>query len=611
MIKNYFAGQTLTTPESARLAPIHYFLLGILIIFTCYYGLSSYALLDIHEGIYAEVAREMVVNQSYLIPHLNYVPFIEKPPLLYWLLSLSYHIFGVDEFAARFIPSTALALTALTLFYFGKNITELRSGWLSAIILLTSFGLVMIGRIVFPEMLLTFFVTASLTCFYTWYQKNITPYLIGTYAFLGLAILTDGFAPLLIIPPIVIAFMWLAKSDKKQRFMIFNKTGIFILLLITVPWFLIATVMQHGFLWDYFINEQILRLFNRRMPSDFHSGPIYYYIPRVIFYLLPWSLLLPTLFRLPQRMSMHFDTLKLFLWLWFVISLLIFSFAQPKGFAFMLVGTPPLVFLLGLKVNDYLSEDKVRSLAIVFITFAAAKALVLATLLIFFRTSSNNTNITNIFLPNNLTVPTIILLAIIILYGIGGGYLLFRKHVKPFFAFLLIVGLAVPSGFFYIFAKERLQNNYSQIAVGRYLTQSYEQQPVFLYRDYEKLSSVSFYAQQRIALIDNKSTTLDFGSKQSDSVGWFLTPDQFVQKAKSETCYVILTLQNYADFQKFAKPLNFCTIMRNGDTILLSNSPEDCKVSATQEKDKAIWDDIAKRAQPKGKVIFNLTPIQD
>lgn len=611
MIKNYFAGQTLTTPETARLAPIHYIILGIIILFTCYYGISAYAILDFQEGIFAEVAREMVINQSYLIPHLNFVPYLEKPPLVYWLIATTYHLFGTNEFAARFVPSTATALTGLALFYFGRKINELRPGWLSAVILLTSFGFIMVGRIVFEEMVLTFFITASLICFYIWYQKNNTLFLIASYAFLGLAVLTDGLMPLLIAPPIILAFMWLTKSDKTQRFQIFNKVGMFIFLLITVPWFLIAIIMQHGFFWDYFVNEQLLRLFNRRTPSDFHTGPIYYYIPKVIFYLLPWSLLLPALFRLPHRMSMHFDTLKLFLWLWFLIPFIIYSFAQPKGFSYMVIGAPPLVFLLGLKIDEYLSNDNGKILSFIFVLFAAIEALILGILLLFFRASNASSNISNITLPTSLTIPSIILLIIIIVYAAGGVYILYRQRIKPFLAFLLIAGFVVPMGFYSVVVKARLQSEYSEVAMGRYLSMGYEQQPVFIYKDYENLSSISFYAQQRITIINSQSTTLDFGSHQSDAKDWFLTPDEFLQKAKTEPCYVIVTLQNYAEFQNYAKSLNFCTVMRNGDALLLSNSSEDCKVSETQEKDKAIWDEIAKRAQPKGKVIFQLTPIQD
>jgi hypothetical protein len=67
-----------------------YMILGILIFFSCYYGISAYAILDMNEGLYAEVAREMLVNKHFIIPYLNNVPYLEKPPLLYDNPQLSY-----------------------------------------------------------------------------------------------------------------------------------------------------------------------------------------------------------------------------------------------------------------------------------------------------------------------------------------------------------------------------------------------------------------------------------------------------------------------------------------------------------------------------------------
>ena len=162
MIKNYFTAPTLLAPESNRLATIHYIILGVLLFFACFYGMSSYAIFDLREGIFAEVAREMVATQSYIIPHLNFVPFLVKPPLFYWLVALSYHAFGVNEFAARLIPSAATALLGLLLLFFGKKIDELRTGWLSAIILFTSAGFTFISRIVAPEILSVLWISGSL-----------------------------------------------------------------------------------------------------------------------------------------------------------------------------------------------------------------------------------------------------------------------------------------------------------------------------------------------------------------------------------------------------------------------------------------------------------------
>ena len=58
-------------------------------------------LLDDADSTHAEAAREMFVSGDYVTLHVNGVRYLEKAPLPYWLVALSYHIFGVNEFATR------------------------------------------------------------------------------------------------------------------------------------------------------------------------------------------------------------------------------------------------------------------------------------------------------------------------------------------------------------------------------------------------------------------------------------------------------------------------------------------------------------------------------
>src|SRR5579884_2062879 len=72
-----------------------------IIVFACLFGIGSYPLLDNNEGLYASISRDMLASGHYIIPHLNGVPYLEKPPLLYWLTALSMSLFGINEMAAR------------------------------------------------------------------------------------------------------------------------------------------------------------------------------------------------------------------------------------------------------------------------------------------------------------------------------------------------------------------------------------------------------------------------------------------------------------------------------------------------------------------------------
>lgn len=95
----------------------------LLVGFTFYYGLGSYALANNNEGLYAEIAREMYISHKYIIPMLNGVPYIEKPPLLYWLINGSFHLWGINEFAARFVPATCGVILCFSLVFFLSKLT--------------------------------------------------------------------------------------------------------------------------------------------------------------------------------------------------------------------------------------------------------------------------------------------------------------------------------------------------------------------------------------------------------------------------------------------------------------------------------------------------------
>ncbi|MCX5657201.1 MAG: glycosyltransferase family 39 protein, partial [Candidatus Omnitrophica bacterium] len=88
-------------------------LLGVFLLF---YKLGAIPLLDPDEPRYAETAREMLESKNFLIPHFNYEPRLNKPPLEYWLISLSYLAFGINEFAARF-PSAVFGLASIFIVY--------------------------------------------------------------------------------------------------------------------------------------------------------------------------------------------------------------------------------------------------------------------------------------------------------------------------------------------------------------------------------------------------------------------------------------------------------------------------------------------------------------
>ena len=122
---------------------------GLVIFF---YRLGVPGLIDPDEGRYAEIAREFFVLGDWGIPHLNLLPYLEKPPLVYWLTALSFKVFGYTEMAAR-LPSAVSALGGVFLAYgLGRAFWGPGPGVLSALVLASAAGYVALGRILTLDM---------------------------------------------------------------------------------------------------------------------------------------------------------------------------------------------------------------------------------------------------------------------------------------------------------------------------------------------------------------------------------------------------------------------------------------------------------------------------
>ena len=123
------------------------------------------ALMDDADTVHAEAAREMAESGDWITLHANTIRYLEKAPLMYWSLALSYKIFGVNEFSSRLpIALAALALMMATLmlgrFAFGE-----KAGFYSALAIGTCVGIYLFTRVLWPDVILTLFITMAFYCF--------------------------------------------------------------------------------------------------------------------------------------------------------------------------------------------------------------------------------------------------------------------------------------------------------------------------------------------------------------------------------------------------------------------------------------------------------------
>src|SRR5580704_1184627 len=128
------------------------------------YPTIGFHLLEPDEGRYAQIPKEMLHNGSWVVPTLQGEPYLDKPPLMYWLVALSYRAFGVSSESARLVPALCVHLTILAVYLIGRRSLGERAAFWAALLLSVAPGYVSIARLLLLDGLLTLCVTLSVLC---------------------------------------------------------------------------------------------------------------------------------------------------------------------------------------------------------------------------------------------------------------------------------------------------------------------------------------------------------------------------------------------------------------------------------------------------------------
>ena len=302
-----------------------------------FYRLGAPGLMDPDEGRYAEIAREMLVLKDWLIPHLNLLPYLEKPPLVYWLTALGFKVFGFTEAAAR-LPSAVAALGGVFLAYgLGRAMWGPGPGVLGALVLASAAGYVALGRILTLDMTFALCLNLGIGLGYLALSRGQARLWLWAYLALALAVLTKG--PVALVLAGLVWGIWVMASSGGWRRLI-QIRGWALLALITLPWFVYVQWVYPQF-FRFFIIEQH---FGRFLTPAIHPEPLYYYVPVLLGLLLPWTWLLPWTLAAGNRWR---DPDERFLVIWGAVILVFFSLSRGKLVPYILPALLPLALLVG------------------------------------------------------------------------------------------------------------------------------------------------------------------------------------------------------------------------------------------------------------------------
>lgn len=349
--------------------------------FFFFFQLGSYKLIDVDEPRYAEAARELLEKGDWITPYFNYELRFDKPIFHYWLIALSYLVFGISEFAARF-PSAILAtgLVFLT-YYFGRTTISKSFGVIAALILATNLEFLALSRMSITDMTLSAFIaSAIMTGFLGAFKEGSSKkyWWWFAYLFCGLAVLTKG--PVGLAIPVIVVGLYLLLTGKIKESLRpqYILPGIAIFLLTVIPWYY-AIIKIHGSTFvDYFF---IKHNFKRFATKDLgHIQPFYFYFIVVFAGFFPWITYLITSFlkngsdiwqvikaKKAELSLTKFDIFKdadnktkvmLFTSIWFLFIFVFFSSSSAKLLTYILPLFPALALLTARIWDEYLVEGK-------------------------------------------------------------------------------------------------------------------------------------------------------------------------------------------------------------------------------------------------------------
>jgi 4-amino-4-deoxy-L-arabinose transferase-like glycosyltransferase len=534
-------------------------------------GLGSVGLLNNNEGLYAEIPREMLASgdwRMWVIPHLNGLPYMEKPPLLYWLTAMSFAVFGETEWAARLVPALSALACVGMLLWFGKAVGRPLAGRLAALMFISGLGVAVMARLLMFDMLLTALLTAALMCAYRFLTESRRGLLRWSFAWLALAVLAKGFVALVLYGLVLLAFL-LATHGLGRRFWravasLFEPGAIVVFLLLAAPWHLLASKVEPVFGWFYFINEHALRFLGKREPHDYYSGPWWYYLPRMAIYLFPWSLLLPGLLGRGNRQSGEASTtLGRFLFLAWLLPLLFFSASRAKANYYLVTVMPFAAMHLALALeNRGLQRRAVRVWPGVGIGLLGLVLCIVAALW-----HGDMDNMLD-FLRMTQRQFLIMLFGGMTLCAAAAALVAWRNARIGMLAYLLLPAWTGAALYLLLVA---MQPTVSARELADYLKREQPGRVVYLYRNFEEQSSLPFYLKRPLPVVDSRSNDLYWGARlRSNDI--MLTDEQFAGVlAEGRPVAISVMNRQLADFRARPYAARFGSARRIGDTTLFMN----------------------------------------
>ncbi|HNJ42357.1 MAG TPA: glycosyltransferase family 39 protein, partial [Acidobacteriota bacterium] len=194
------------------------------------------ALQDDADAAHAQAAREIVERNDWTTLHINGIRYLEKAPLMYWMVAASYKVFGFTEFGTRFPLALGTLALVLAVYQFGQWMGGVRAGFYAGLAVCVGLGVYLFTRIMIPEVILSFWITVSFYAFLRAYFEEVdSPWYYVFYAGMAAAVMTKGLIGI-VFPCGALALFVLVTGGITRIWSMRPVTGILLFLLLASPW---------------------------------------------------------------------------------------------------------------------------------------------------------------------------------------------------------------------------------------------------------------------------------------------------------------------------------------------------------------------------------------
>jgi 4-amino-4-deoxy-L-arabinose transferase-like glycosyltransferase len=582
------------------------FLIVIFFAAAVYLGciLSPPSLMDDVDAVQAQIARNMVHSGDWVTARLDGVPYLEKPPLLYWMIAVSYKAFGVHDWSARIpVALSAIALCWVTaafgLWAFGK-----RAGFYAGLCMSTCIGLFLFTRILLPDAMLTFSIALALWALLrTLDEEEPHPTAWAAVMAVNLAIGLLLKSLIGIVFPIGAAILYLlitrqlfvARTWKRLR----PFRSLLIILLIAAPWHILGTIRNppyfsftmkslpgeyHGFWWFFFINEQLLRFLNLRYPRDYDTVPRSLFWLFNLIWLFPWSVYLPAAFKLNYQPVDRAGRTRLMALCWIGFVMVFFTFSTTQEYYSMPI-YPAMALLIGSAIT--LEDRAVRAGTRALTVFCAIAAILIISTLVAVRHLPTPGDISQALTSNpsayklslghmeDLTLNSFaylrLPLAVAAAAFVIGGISTLRAGRKTAY-----LGIAVMMLVFFHAARLAMVT-FDPYLSSRPLVNALERSPrgeLIIDHHYYWFSSVFFYTDRTALLLNGRFFNLIYGSYAPTSANPFIDDNQFKNLwGKPDRYYIFAKTEQIDQLASVVGRDQLITVGASGGKVLLTNRP--------------------------------------